>query len=261
MDKELLTKTVIEKNSFVLCRKFPNSFGIVTTFKKENNKFHSDLILPSHKQYRINEIKKMIPQISSIDTVDEQIYFDCINTIDQNTDIFRQNPDLENGLIHFDLLVKHIKNPNGETESYICEVRARLMIKNAPSYLGSFEIEGNKFKTDKIKVFSFIMVKGFMVCVSDSEKTRLKMIISKPKEKYVGSFISSGNRKMFNNIRYIWPIFNYDFKKNISISLKDGILDNQKSNHPIYIELERDFNSNKVHIKKLGKSIYVDSYT
>ena len=262
--QQTLTKTIVNESldKFILIKTFQKSIGVISPFTKLENKFTSNFIVPRNRIHRIDEAIDTIPYSSSyeLDDSDENsnIEFDCIEEIDKRTDIFKQHRILKEGIFHFDMTIS-------KDNKVICGINPRLLI--------SFNIEPREkklefdkiieFKTNKIKIFSIIMTKGFIVCIANKESTNLFLTINNPKNTFVGNSLSE-NIKMLKNINLLWPFFIFrQQKSSTSIHIKKKYLNNiihdwyDEYKYPIFMKFERNLKEESFKVLDIGKSLYI----
>lgn len=243
-------------SSFVLCRKFPKSIGVVSTFEKIDGGFTTNLSLSKKKIYRMKSMQQIIPLIASYqETFNGNILFDCIEPIYENTDIFSSLPsDIESGVLHFDVTHKSVDN-----NMSICEINPRLILRTDydRQHEYEFKVDLFPFLTDKLKIFSILFFQGFMLCTVNQHNTRLICTILKPKNRLLGTCINNfENFKMLKNIYVLWPVFEFKrYKRIIDVYLKEDIVNNT-SNHARVIKLFRSLDKNNCVINYVGKCVY-----
>lgn len=256
-----LTQTVISPDyqSLMICKKFPNSTGIISTFQRNGSSFESHLIIPKNRHHRVQRIYNMVPEVCSYKTYNDSIMADCILPISENLDIFNDRTYLKTGLLHYDLVVETVQEE--DKQACVCDINPRLLIHNYDNIeTEQCDIVIKPLVIDKIKIFTIVMVRGFMTCVATTSRVILQMIICKPSENFVGICPDMDDqRKMLGNIKLMWPIFKTEnVKHSIKLYLKSKTfqLSNRK-NHPIFIQLSRKLNDNKTQIDYIGESVYI----
>lgn len=256
----LVTKDL---NSFVLASTFPNSIAVISTFKKIGNEYKTDFKIDKNKLYRVKKMNEVLhPSEIYIGTND--ITFECVKLIDENTDIFKNLKNVESGVIHFDIIINKVEKRNIELdvieEINICNINPRIIIKNweKPQIIELDNITYPEFKTDKIKVFSSIFIKGYGLCIITPTYSTFQFTVFSPKDNNIGTILNK-NINMLYNIQKVWPIFNIEKKNKISnIFLKDKLIELMEDiKHPRLIQFHRDLKSTNTTISILGNSQYI----
>jgi len=253
--------------SLIVCKQFPKSTGLVSPFKKVRNTIISDFPIPKNRQHRLQKMHRAIPQISSYKHInDTTVLFDCIEPVFENTDIFTNGTDnivATKGVVHLDLMMSHVK---GVT---YCDINPRILIKEHTEIKKIHSsIPYKMFLTDKIKIFSVMMVKGYMSCVVNRRRSILHMIINQPNNNFVGCCIDKDNNQMIKHIQSVWPIFDISRNKtSLEIRLKDDIvpapiikLENGNGiqrKHPILVRIERFLDNDEIVIHYIGESLFI----
>jgi len=86
-------------------------------------------------------------------------------------------------------------------------------------------LETKPFNVNKVKIFTVMLIRGYLTCITNYKKSILQMVINKPDQHFIGSCLNNDNkRRMINNIRLVWPIFKTKRSKNIiKINLNDDL--------------------------------------
>lgn len=242
--------------SFVVCKQFPRSVGIISSFIKKGNGFSSGIIIPENRSYRIKKIYDMAPEVChyTTDKTKNIVDFDCVEPIFDNTEIF-QNVSSNSGFIHFDLTSCEVE----ENGKQICmtEINPRILLINYTNPKeNTIKLETKKFKVEKVKIFTVMMIKGFITAMANQRRCMITFTLNNPAKNLVGSCINYENAdKILKGINLMWPIFNISKKDNlIKIKLREGIITNQ-SKYPKLIQCERFAEDQNVIIRYAGKSI------
>lgn len=269
-----LIQTIISQDykSMIMCKQFPKSIGIVSPFKKIRNTIISDFVIPKNRKHRVQKIHRDIPIISSYKTInDNNILFDCIEPVFDNTDIFTTGNGFytaTSGFLHFDLIMSEIKNKEGNPCT-ICDINPRLLIKESEDIrVETTKIPFKIFVTDKIKIFSVMMTKGFISCVVNPKKSTLYLVINQPNQNFVGCCVDYDNIQMIKHIKTVWPIFDIiQSQLSANIKLKKDIipvpLEKNKTGeltervYPILVKLERNLVNNVTTVSYIGESLFI----
>lgn len=256
-----LTQTIISPDykSLLICKKFPNSIGVISSFQRSGSSFESNLVIPKNRKHRIQRIYNIVPEVCSYKSFDDAIIADCILPISENLDVFNDRPNLKTGLLHYDLAVETVQED--DKYAYVCDINPRLLIQNYEHVESEeYDIAIKPLVIDKIKIFTIVMVRGFITCIATTNNIILQMIICKPSENFVGICPDMDDqRKMLGNIKLMWPIFKTEnIKHSIKLHLKNKSFQlSSKKNHPIFVQLSRKLNENNIKIDYIGESLYI----
>lgn len=260
-----ITETVINKemNKFVICRAFRKSYGIITTFSRKDNNYLSNFNLNENRIHRIQRIIDSVPGICSLDKNEKEYKFDCIESIYNNTDIF-DSLYIPQGLIHFDSLCQEISvEEDEEIPTRIYEINPRLIIKNYPeseNHTHDIKLKFGELSTDKIKIFTIVMIRGFILCILDKSTARIYMTISNPNKNIIGLLSDTSQMKMVGNIKLIWPIIKTEKnEKTIVLRLdSEQVLSKLPDlKYPILIKITRKLDEDDCKLQIVGESIYI----
>lgn len=260
MSKQIQTIVSNDFESFVICKEFSNSVGIISTFCKNGNSFKSDLKVDPSRTYRLENIQSQLPDLCEINTTDKYSELDSISKIDVATDIFTTLRRLKSGILHYD--ASYTSSELSDVK--YCDIGARLLIRKYtnPSTI-KIKLKSNDLKIDKMKIFTIMMVRGFLTCIATNSKIVLHLVVCNPSKNLIGYCANlEDQHKMLRNINLFWPILETEReKKSVKINLKEDfshILGNEKTKeYPVYIYMERKLDSELTDITHLGESIFV----
>jgi hypothetical protein len=241
---QILTRTLVNDtfDSFIICRTFQKSIGIVSTFKKELSKYIGPIEVLKSRQHRVEELIEMIPFPEANET-ESGFSIDCIKNVDENTDAFKQHPKVREGIFHYNVI--------DEENTYV--IHPRLFIGYDPQDIELIDVDFN-FESTDLKIFSVIMERGFITAISNGNMSVLYVTILNAKDKFVGNCVSVGNKHMVNNIKRMWPFIQ---------SKQNGRLIKVSIDAPIDVELKYINLFKFIHLdgkttmQHLGKSYYI----
>ncbi|MFA7203842.1 MAG: hypothetical protein WC188_09080 [Candidatus Caldatribacteriota bacterium] len=244
------TQVVISsESSFILAKNIGSFTDIISPFKKINEKYTSEFIIPIAQLHRIQALHNITSNISQYTVVDNSILFDCINNLP--SDIFNNEQD---GIIHFST-IKQFKKDNIEII-----VDPKLIFKFVDRQPITFKFNQKvKFKSNFLKAFPIILKSGFIFSMVDKSSCQLFVTVSNPKNRIIGE---TSKYEIINMIQYIlslWPsVFSININKNIQIKFQSEFIQNYFNNEtsPILLYISYDLNSpEEMTLMKIGENI------
>jgi len=252
-------------DKFLIGKRFTRSIAVISPFEKVEDTFVSNFQAPNNRSKRIQILYNMIPKISRYSVSENGVHFDCIQAIDESTDIFEKSEEIvESGYIHFDVTTFKKRTEENKRVTTFIDINPRLLFTKLPDQ-DQFEFKlkniNHKFKTIKFKAFSVILEKGFILCSVDKYTTCLYLTINRPDRNFIGNCIRKEINNITANISPLWPIFNINMNQNkLSVAVNDAITNYFKDvNTPILIKLEREIDDDHTTINFLAMSINLDS--
>jgi hypothetical protein len=241
---------------FIIVQKIKNNTSIITPFEKlDDNNYSSNFILPENRTYRVAQMRNLIPKISKFTSYSDFVNLDCLENIEPS--IFN---NIEDGLIMLNIFSKNekIKNTDDKYEN-ILEYDDKLLLNNCEKSYKPVEINiPNKFifKTDDLKVLPVVLYDGFILSITDENRSILYLSIKNPEENLVGQ---CSKKSAFNIVNYfynIWPIFdiNIRLKATVKLFLEDDKL-NLTGNKPILLKFTKDLKDEKAIVEMIGETI------
>jgi len=252
-------------DKFLIGKMFTRSIAVISPFEKVEDSFVSNFHAPNNRSKRIQILYNMIPKISRYSVSDSGVDFDCIQSIDESTDIFQNiKDDVEAGYVHFDVTSFKKKTNTDKKVTTFIDINPRLLFTKLPEQ-DKFEILlknlNHKFRTVKFKAFSVILDKGFILCTVDKYTTSLYLTINRPDKKFIGNCIRKEINNITANIFPLWPVFNINMNDNkLNVGVEEEVTSYfQHVNSPILIKMEREIESNETIISCIAMSIDIES--
>lgn len=245
-----LTQTVIAPDgNFILTKTINNFTDVICPFKKINNDYHTNILLPINQIYRIQALYDIIPYISKFIVVDDMVNFDCTQSLPTN--MFGEATE---GYIHFTIYVNRNKK---QIENYVDS--KMVFQKNQSIEEINLEYDQNiKFKSNFLKVFPIILKEGIILTTIEKSKCQLYVTVKNPSDCFIGE---CSRYEIINMIQYtlpLWSIFNININKNVRIGFQKKFLAEylQKFSEPIMLHLEYDLDNPKnIKIEVIGNRV------
>jgi len=251
-------------DKFLIGKRFTRSIAVISPFERVEDAVVSNFQAPNNRSKRIQILYNMIPKISRYSVSDSGVHFDCVQAIDESTDIFEKTKDqADAGYVHFDVTTFKKKTDQNKRVTTFIDINPRLLFAKLVDQ-DPFDFKLNnlthKFKTIKFKAFSVILEKGFILCSVDKYTTCLYLTINRPDRNFVGNCIRKEINNITANISPLWPIFNINMSQNkLSVAVDDAVTQYFKHvNAPILIKLEREIDDDETVINCLGMSINLE---
>jgi len=252
-------------DKFLIGKRFTRSIAVISPFERVEDVVVSNFQAPNNRSKRIQILYNMIPKISKYSVSDSGVHFDCVQAIDESTDIFEKTKEqAEAGYVHFDVTTFKKKTDQSKRVTTFIDINPRLLfmkLVNQDPFDFKLKNLTHKFKTIKFKAFSVILDKGFILCSVDKYTTCLYLTINRPDRNFVGNCIRKEINNITANISPLWPIFNINMSQNkLSVAVNDAVTNYFKHvNSPILVKLEREIDEDETMINCIGMSINLDS--
>jgi hypothetical protein len=250
------TQAVISTDqNFILAKNISNFMDIISPFKKVNNRYISQFILPITQLHRIQLLYETMPAISQYTVVDNLIKFDCVSNLP--ADIFE---NAENGYIHFSAIRQYKKD---EIEIVVDPKRIFGLINDDEDFKTDMIMYNQKirFKSSFLKAFPIILKNGFIFSIVNKSDCQLFISIDNPKNLLVGE---CSKFEVINLIQYIvplWQIFNININKTIiTIKLLEEFITDKLEDETAPILLYLNYNleqPNNINFTKIANNIVI----
>ena len=241
-------------NKFIIVNKVKNTSTIITPFEKIDDEYTSNFVLPENRTYRVSQMRSLIPKISKFTSYSDYVNLDCVEVFD--SELFN---GIDRGIVMMNIVSRNekIKDTEDKYEN-ILEGYQKILLRNCE---GEFEKQiiniNNKFvfETKELKVLPVILYDGFILSITNSEKSILYLTLQNPKELLVGQCSKKNSFSVINFFYNIWPIFDINIRKKATVKLyfdnDDIVLDYE---NPVMLKLEKRLDSPETTIEVVGVS-------
>jgi hypothetical protein len=253
------------EDKFLIGKRFTRSIAVISPFERVDEvEITTNFQAPNNRSKRIQILYNMIPKISRYCVSEEGVKFDCLESISQSTDIFKNvNNGIDSGFIHFDVTSFKKKDEQSQKPTTFIDINPRLLfarLEEQEMIETKLKNLDHKFKTIKFKAFSVILERGFILCSVDKILTTLYLTINRPNQNFVGNCIKKEVNNITANIFPLWPIFNINMNQNkLGVFVSDDIVKDYKHvSDPILLKIEREVGSDEAVASCIGYNVKID---
>jgi hypothetical protein len=244
----MITQTLLsnDQKKFIICTSFKNNQSIISPFTTEFDQYISDISFKFNTEHRVEKLKNQLYPLASTFKTDNQIFFDCVRHIDEQTDVFKNiSGSVSDGIIHFD----SVKKDN------LIYINPKQIINTKPQKkLASFKFSMDEYKTDQLKIFSILLNKGFLLGIANNKYANIYFTTTHTENQIGYMYNCQYNISMVNNIQKLFPFIgmNKTSTKFIRLYITNKYVKNESQS---LININRNFTSNTIQVYNLGKSI------